>query len=139
MNKIKEKNQEFLNDFNSALESVNHKNYNPTSQETMNAVFTGLLWYLTKEMEEHYQLPEDKVDYGYENDEIKDELMGAEKYWKKYAETKDEVYKQMASDELRHAEYLLTKAKTGIISADEKNKICAYDEWSKQISSRFNK
>ena len=113
----KEMNQEFLNDFNSALSLINHKNYNPTSQEFMNAVFTGMLWYLTDEVKEHYQLPEE-IDYGYEDDEIKDELMGAEKYWKKYAETKDEVYKQMASDELRHADYLLTKSKTGIISTE---------------------
>jgi rubrerythrin len=49
--------------------------------------------------------PENLLDY------LADELRGAEMYHNRYIETNDSAYKQLAKDELRHADYFLKKAR----------------------------
>ena len=54
-----------------------------------------------------------------END-IEEELSGAEKYYKEYLASGDVSYREMANDELKHAGILIKKH---LINADETEKL----------------
>lgn len=125
--------EEFLNDFVTAVKQINFKNYNPSSNEFISTVMTGLMWHLVNETREQ----KTKI-MGEQHDEIKDELMGAEKYWQKFIETNDSTYKQMANDEIRHADFLIKKQYNNVSDEKEKQKLNTYSEWQKQIISRLS-
>ena len=92
-------------DFEEALSHIDFsKEYNPFSKSFMKALFLGELYCATKCLEE----------------DVEEELNSAENYWLLYCKTDDASYKEMASDELKHAGILIKKhlAKT----TDEKRK-----------------
>lgn len=81
-------------DFENAVSQIDFmKPYDPFSKSFMKALFIGQLLNAAKCLK----------------NDIEEELDGAEKYWKLYLETNDSSYKEMASDELKHAGILLKK------------------------------
>ena len=91
-------------DFKKTLEEINFdKPYDPFSVEFMKPLFIGQLLLGVKAVE----------------NDVEEELDGAEKYWDKFQETGDVQYREMAHDELRHAGILIKKH---IVNADEKEK-----------------
>ena len=71
------------------------------------------------------------------SDDIIEEINGAKKYLSIYFETNDEQFKQMASDELKHANILLKKAYSKLPSGDEKEKLKNYENIINDISSKI--
>lgn len=91
-------------DFKEALSHIDFsKGYDPYSRTFMKALFIGQLLMACKEME----------------DDVEEEMDGAEKYWEMYKETNDVQYREMAHDELRHAGILIKKH---LAKADESEK-----------------
>lgn len=86
--------EELEHDFKEALSNVDFKEYDPYSRPFMKALFIGQMWSIMKMLCE---------------DDIEEELDGAENYIRIYEETGDSAYKGMASDELRHADILIKK------------------------------
>ena len=81
-------------DFDEALSEIDFsKAYDPYSRQFMKPLFIGMLLSAIK-------LTEDGVE---------EELDGAEKYLAMYEETGDAGYKEMAGDELKHAEMLMKR------------------------------
>ena len=73
-----------------------------------------------------------------EKDEISDELYGAKKYFQKYMDSGDSVFKEMAKDELKHAEILIKKANAKLPSGEEKARLKEYELELKEISEKVN-
>ena len=128
---------EVYSDFKSSLNSVNFNGYNPQSPEFLNSLFTGLMWKLLCDTEDIK--PKEKSIEPDENksDDIIEEINGAKKYLSIYFETNDEQFKQMASDELKHANILLKKAYSKLPSGDEKEKLKNYENIINDISSKI--
>jgi polyphosphate kinase len=61
----------------------------------MKASFIGQMWYLMKAL--------------HDDDDVEEELEGAETYMEKWHTTGDTVFRDMAKDELRHAGILIKK------------------------------
>ena len=93
---------ELKKDFQELLENIDFNSYNPNSQEFKNALNIGLMLHIIPdEVEKHNEI---------EKDEISEELAGAKKYLqKKYLDSNDSIFQQMANDELKHAEILIKK------------------------------
>ena len=89
--------KELLDDFWVALDKVDFSCYRPDSPVFMYPVTIGMLYTVL-----------DKVDP--END-VTEEISGAEKYMDLYEETKEPAYHTMAGDEVKHAKFLLGKMK----------------------------
>ncbi len=85
--------EELDKDFREALSKIDFKKYDPYSRTFMTPLFIGMLLTAMKITE----------------DDVEDELEGAEKYFRMYEETGDSDFKGMASDELRHAGILIKK------------------------------
>ena len=96
--------EELEKDFKAAVEKIDFESYDPYSKTFMKPLFIGQLYLAMKSVYE---------------DDIREELDGAAKYWNTYLETGDTTYKEMAADELRHAGILIKKHMAG---ADEKRK-----------------
>ena len=125
---------EVFTDFKNSLASIDFNSYNPNSPEFISALNVGLMWHLLQEIgEEHI---ENKV-VPMEKDEISDELYGAKKYFQKFMDSGDSVYKEMAKDELRHAEILIKKANAKLPSGEEKAKLKEYEYELKEISEQL--
>lgn len=112
---------ELESDFKQAMNAINFSNYNPNSKEFVNALLIGamlhVLGYDKKDLE-HDEYKEDS-----DNDDIDDELHSAKLYLQKYLDTKDELYKEMSKDELKHAEILIKKHQSKLLSANKKAKL----------------
>lgn len=81
-------------DFDEAVSKIDFsKPYDPFGKTFMKALFIGEMRSVMKDI---------KPD-------VEEELDGAEKYWNMYLGTNDPDYKEMASDELKHAGILLKK------------------------------
>lgn len=61
-------------------------------------------------------------------------MSGARKYLQKFSETQDAVFKEMANDELKHANLLIKKAYSKLPSGEEKMKLKSYEDEIKVIS-----
>ena len=96
---------ELKKDFDNELKKIDFKAYDPYSRPFMNALFIGQMFMCMKTLEE---------------DDVEEELDGARKYFEMYGETGDSTYKDMASDELRHAGNLIKMHLAK--STDEKQK-----------------
>ena len=70
-----------------------------------------------------YYLEHDEYKEDSDNDDIDDELHSAKLYLQKYLDTKDELYKEMSKDELKHAEILIKKHQSKLLSANKKAKL----------------
>ena len=86
---------ELRRDFEDAISRVDFKKYDPYSRDFMKALFIGQMHMAAKSL--------------CEEDDVEEELDGAEKYYDVYLRTGDAAYKDMASDELRHAGTLIKK------------------------------
>ena len=95
---------EVVKDFKESLDKIDFSSYNPQSQEFETALFTGLMAMIMNSLEE----PSFEMVEG--SDEIGDEIYGGKKYFQRYLDSKDEMFKKMAMDELDHASYLIKKA-----------------------------
>lgn len=105
---------ELKHDFKELLSTIDFKAYNPFSKTFMKALFIGQMIMATKCVCEDY--------------DVQDELDGAEKYFEMYKETSDVQYKEMASDELRHAGILIKKHLSKTTDDSEKEKLNLYEK-----------
>lgn len=125
--------EEVKSDFDSALEKINFSAYNPNSSEFTNALRIGLMWHLLCELDGgEADTESQKAD-----DEIADEIMGAKKYLQRYIDSGDMNFKEMASDELRHAEILLKKANSRLPTGDEKIRLKGYETEIAEIRGKL--
>lgn len=130
---------EVLSDFKKSLSEINFSAYNPNSAEFQNALNIGLMWLLLCEIYEAKAAPAAEAAKPEENDEISDELYGAKKYFQKYLNSNDVNFKNMAKDELKHAEILIKKANAKLPSGNEKTKLKKYETELRQISAELMK
>ena len=99
-------------DFDEYLEKIDfEKTYNPCGESFDIALRIGQMIAVIKESD----------------DDVAEELEGAEKYFALYKETSDGTYKEMASDELKHAGILIKKHLSKAIDDSVKEKLNEYD------------
>jgi hypothetical protein len=87
--------KELKKDFKEALSEISFREYDPWSKKFMKASFIGQMWYLMKALRD--------------DDDVEEELEGAETYMEKWHTTGDTAFRDMAKDELRHAGILIKK------------------------------
>ena len=87
--------KELRKDFKDSLSEIDFKEYDPWSKKFMKASFIGQMWFLLKSLRD--------------DDDVEEELEGAETYMEKYHSTGDTAFRDMAKDELRHAGILIKK------------------------------
>lgn len=124
---------EVLNDFKTALKSVDFSSYNPNSSEFLTALNLGLMWNILCEMNDDSESTPTTSDHK-SVDNIDEEISDAKKYLQKFSETQDSVFKEMANDELKHASILIKKAYSKLPSGEEKMKLKSYEDEIKMIS-----
>lgn len=117
---------EILNDFEKSLEKINFNSYNPNSNEFKTALFLGLMWKVLSDVDEE------------KSNEIEDELKGAKKYLQKYLDSNDSQFHKMSEDELTHADYLIKKESSKILSNEQKSKLRKYQDTLNQIKELLN-
>lgn len=125
---------EVLNDFKTALKSVDFSSYNPNSSEFLTALNLGLMWNILCEMNDGGGESTPTTSNHKSVDSIDEEISGAKKYLQKFSETQDSVFKEMANDELKHASILIKKAYSKLPSGEEKMKLKSYEDEIKMIS-----
>jgi hypothetical protein len=125
---------EVLNDFKTALKSVDFSSYNPNSSEFLTALNLGLMWNILCEMNDDGGESTPTTSDHKSVDTIDEEISGAKKYLQKFSETQDSVFKEMANDELKHASILIKKAYSKLPSGEEKMKLKSYEDEIKMIS-----
>lgn len=129
---------EVLKDFKESLSRIDFSRYNPKSSEFETALYTGLMWMLMDECDEDGV---DVLSVAVEeepSDGISEELHDAKKYLQKYLDTRDGSYKDMASDELKHAGILLRKAYNRTIGNEERSRLKKYETEINQVSERIS-
>lgn len=125
---------EVYSDFKNSLSGIDFSSYNPNSPEFTSTLNVGLMWHLLQELKgEKIESIEVSKNLESGKDEISDELFGAKKYFQKYLDSGDMVYKEMASDELKHAEILIKKAYSKLPNSEEKVKLKSYEDEHTQI------
>lgn len=87
--------KELRKDFKDCVSEIDFKDYDPWSKKFMKAGFIGQMWFLLKSLRD--------------DDDVEEELEGAETYMEKYHSTGDTAFRDMAKDELRHAGILIKK------------------------------
>lgn len=87
--------KELKKDFKDIVSEIDFKNYDPFAKKFMKAGFIGQMWMILKAMKD--------------DDEVEEELEGAETYMEKWHTTGDTAFRDMAKDELRHAGILIKK------------------------------
>ena len=122
---------EVVKDFKESLDKIDFSSYNPQSQEFETALFTGLMAMIMNSLEE----PSFEMVEG--SDEIGDEIYGGKKYFQRYLDSKDEMFKKMAMDELDHASYLIKKAYNKPIGNEEKSKLKKYESDVEQVREQI--
>lgn len=128
---------ELMKDFKESLAKIDFSFYNPKSNEFETTLFIGLMLMVLDEMWEDKGIG---VDSSYKSeDEISDEIYGAKKYLQRYMDTNDETFKSMASDELKHASYLIKKAYAKSLGNDERNKLKRYESDVEQVMEQIKK
>ena len=128
---------ELMRDFKESLSKIDFLSYNPKSDEFETSLFVGLMLMILDELWD-----DDNVEINVmkdSNDEISDEIYGAKKYLQKYIDTGDEMFKTMASEELKHGSYLLKKAYSKSIGNDERNKLKKYESDIEQVDEQIKK
>ena len=114
--------KELTNDFKEAVSKIDFKNYDPYSKTFMKPLFIGQLLLAMKSVES--------------DDDVEEELDGAETYLNKFLSTGDTSYKEMASDELKHAGILIKKH---LANANDgmKNKLATYEKERQNLYKRL--
>ena len=77
------------------------------------------------------------IDLPATKEDIQEELKDAEKWYNQYLETTDEMYLKMSRDELKHANWLLQKAKTTTPDSEMRKKIPHYENWYEKLVSKI--
>ena len=116
---------EIFSDFKDSVAKIDFNSYNPNSLEFLTALNIGLMWHLMNEVNGGTDTVT-IVDRA-EKDDISDEIFGAKKYFQKYIDLNDPAYKEMAKEELKHAEILIKKANAKLPSGEEKSKLKEYE------------
>ncbi len=129
---------EVLKDFKESLSRIDFSRYNPKSSEFETALYTGLMWMLMDECDEGGVDVLSAVVEEEPSDGISEELYDAKKYLQKYLDTRDASYKDMASDELKHAGILLRKAYNRTIGNEERSRLKKYETEINQVSERIS-
>lgn len=129
---------EVLKDFKESLSRIDFSRYNPKSSEFETALYTGLMWMLMEECDEGGVDVLSAVVEEEPSDGISEELHDAKKYLQKYLDTRDASYKDMASDELKHAGILLRKAYNRTIGNEERSRLKKYETEINQVSERIS-
>lgn len=112
-------------DFAEALEKIDFgKPYDPLGKAFTRAAVIGQTWLCVKCLES--------------DDDVREELDGAENYWKLHMETGDAQYKEMAQDELKHAGILIKKHYKNA-SEKEKEKLENYENKRQEMLSAISK
>lgn len=127
---------EVMKDFKDSLSKIDFSSYNPKSSEFETALFTGLMWLVLNETSEGNET----VVMAHEEepvDEISDEIYGAKKYLQRYIDTSDDNFKSMASDELKHASYLIKRAYNKPIGSEERSKLKKYESDIAQVNEQI--
>ena len=129
-----EKINEFKKDFLDKASMIDETAYNPTSTDFERALNIGLMWLVLNEFGEEQQ---EVFDDEYEN--VRDELMGSDKYYKMYLEDKNPQLKQMASQELSHALYWLNRLKLSDKTKEQQIEYDNLEEWYHAMLDSINK
>lgn len=108
---------ELEKDFKEMLECIDFKKYDPYSKLYMRALFIGQMYMCVKAL----------------GNDVDEELEGAEEYWKKYEETADSTFKDMANDELRHASILIKKHLAKCTDEEEKEHLNSQEKRRQEI------
>lgn len=119
---MKETLSELKSDFEEVLKCIDFKCYDPHSRIFARALKIGLMYSVIKTVSN--------------SDDISEELNGARNYMLSYLETNDNVYKDMASDELRHAGILIKKQYE---KSKDKEKLECYENERQTLLSRIAK
>lgn len=127
---------EVFSDFKDSVAKIDFNSYNPNSAEFLSALNVGLMWYLLQELGEGKVEIKAMVQES-EKDEISDELFGAKKYLQRFMDSGDMNYKEMSSDELKHAGILIKKAYSKLPNAEEKAKLKSYEDELNSISKQL--
>lgn len=130
---ICEKLEELENDFSNIFDTINFSNYNPSSTQVQQMINIGLIWMLASEIKHEKDEHSDSV-----KDHIQDELMSAEEYYEKWENSKDPTLKQMAKDELRHADYFIKQARMMAKNVEQQAKLQKYINWYNGIVERIS-
>ena len=104
--------EELEKDFLEALSKIDFKKYDPYSRTFMTPLFIGMLLTAMKMAE----------------DDVEEELKGAESYYETFLETGDSDFKGMASDELRHAGILIKKHLAKNPDSEKREKLNALEK-----------
>lgn len=120
---------ELETDLWNALEKIDFMEYDPYSREFMKALFIGQMWCVLCKL---------KCSDGSKSDEVAEELEGAEKYLADWKSTGDMQYKEMASDELKHAGILIKKHLAKTTDTEEKALLNKHEAERQKILSRIN-
>lgn len=131
--KLCEKLEELEHDFSSIFDTVDFSNYNPLSSQVQQLINIGLMWMLANEIKREKEENSDHV-----KDHIQDELMSAEEYYEKWEDEKDPTLKQMAKDELRHADYFIKQARMMAKNVEQQAKLQKYINWYNGILERIS-
>ena len=120
---------EVLGDFLESVKKIELIAYNPDSREFERTLRIGLMWKLLCDADGtcvvSKEVPQSSDEM--ENDDISEEISGAKKYLQKYIDSGDSTFREMASDELRHASILIKKANAKLPGADEKKRLKEYE------------
>ena len=124
---------EFEKDFKMLVEGIDPEGSDPSSPAFKNAVMTGLMAYLLCGKEEASPIKAEVVmeHKAVPVDEVKEEMDDAEKYFNRYKSTNDAMFKQMALDELKHADYVLRQRMLTPMTEEERTRFTKYGEWIK--------
>ena len=127
---------EVFSDFKDSVAKIDFNSYNPNSAEFLSALNVGLMWYLLQELGEE-KVEVKAMTQESEKDEISEELFGAKKYLQRFMDSGDMAYKEMSSDELKHAGILIKKAYSKLPNAEEKAKLKSYEDELNSISKQL--
>lgn len=110
--------EELRKDFKEMLGCIDFQKYDPYSKLFMRALFIGQMYMAVK------ILDDDSDNIG---SDIEEELNGAKGYYNLFNQTGDTTFRDMASDELRHAGILIKKHLQKNVDAVQKEMLNSYE------------
>lgn len=126
---------ELLKDFKDALECINFESYNPNSAEFRTALSIGKMWRLVHKLNEGSDATPAETSVA-SDDEISSKIADAKRHLQKYLTTDNDVYKQICTDELAHADAL---AKLEMETADSERRqiLLKYEDEVKAVAGQI--
>ena len=132
---------EVLADLHAALEKIDFTAYNPNSADFNNALNIGLMWLVLCKVGGMGEAESSDTHggNGERGDDISEELSGAKRYLQKYIESGDGSFREMATDELRHAGILIKKANARLPTGEEKARLKSYESEMREIAEQVER